>query len=229
MTMNPKRWRVTSYDSEISGEKFHVIDTPGLADDTEKAGKDEEYIRKMREGVKKFDCLWFVTTLDDTRIRSDEKRALDILTRSLGGNIWKHALIVFTFADKVKKEKFEECLLKRTELICKEIYKIFEKLNISDREVAYNIPSIAVSNEEDILPNGKEWLSELYTLTFTRIKEDGLLTFVELTKDDLSFEDDPSFEKKRIHLDKKQRKRVKKTLLGRLGKWVKKGWKWLWG
>ena len=179
------------YDSKICGVKFRLIDTPGLADDTEEAGKDEEYIRKMKEGIKKFDCLWFVTILDDTRVRLDEKRALDILTRSLGESIWKHALIVFTFADKVKKEKFEERLSKRTELIREEIQRIFERLNISDK---CNIPSIAVSNEEAILPNGKEWLPELYSLTFTRIRDNGLLTFVK------------------THLDKDQTERVKETL-----------------
>ena len=245
---------VKVYDSKICGVKLHVIDTPGLADDTEEVGKDEKYIRKMKEDIKKFDCLWFVTKLDDTRVRLDEKRALDILTRSLGGNIWKHALIVFTFADKVKTEKFEERLSKRTKLIREEIQKTIQKtfkrlnISISDKEIAYNIPSVAVSNEDDILPNEKEWLPELYSLTFTRIKEDGLLTFIELTKDDLSFEEqsekrkhsdeeqtkDVPFEKKkkkkkkkkkRIHLNLKQGKRVKETLFDKVGRWIGSGLK----
>ena len=208
----PQTMDVKSYSLEMEGMNCHVIDTPGLADDTEEAGKDEEYIRKMREGVKKFDCLWFVTKLDDTRIRSDEKRTLDILTRSLGGNIWKHALIVFTFADKVETEKFKERLSKRTELIREEIQRTFERLNISDKEVACNIPSVAVSNEEDILPNGKEWLSGLYTQTFKRLKDSGLFAFVKLTKDDVSFEKKKKKKKKkkkRIHLDEEQTETVK--------------------
>ena len=45
--------------------------------------------------------LLYITRLDDTRFRPDEKRTLKLLTEKLGSNIWNNAILVLTFAASV--------------------------------------------------------------------------------------------------------------------------------
>ncbi|MEA5569870.1 GTPase [Calothrix sp. UHCC 0171] len=168
---------VKAYDGEINNIEFTIFDTPGLCDDVEEAGNDKNYLELMQSKVSELDLMWFVSRLDETRVTGDEKRGIKLISEAFTPKIWEHAIIVFTYANSVKPEKYKEKLAKRTELIRKEISKF------TDDEIANNIPSLAVDNECRTTPDGKEWLGELYTQIFARMNEKGILPFLIATAD----------------------------------------------
>lgn len=171
----PTTMSVESYDSDALGIKFTVIDTPGLCDELEEVGNDEKYLELIRSKVKQFDCMWFVTRLNETRITSDEKRGIKLITESFGPEVWEHAIIVFTFSCSVNMLKYSIALEKRTELIRAEIAKY------SSEKIANSVPSVTVDNESKTTPDGSEWLGELYTRVFTRMSDRGLMSFFAAT------------------------------------------------
>ena len=121
----PETVEVKEYNSDIDGVPFTVVDTPGLADDLDEFRKDQKYLDSIRSQVKKIDCLFFVTRLDDTRVSRDEKQAIKVISEELEPNegassIWENSVIVFTFANNVQSSKYSNTLEKRTKLIQKE-------------------------------------------------------------------------------------------------------------
>lgn len=167
----PTTMSVESYDSTALGVQFTIIDTPGLCDDLEEVGNDEEYLNLIRSKVPKFDCMWFVSRLDETRVTSDEKRGIKLIGEAFGEKVWEHSIIIFTWANSLDSQKYPVALSKRTELIRNEISKH------TDSKTAQNIPSVAVDNTSKITPDGAEWLGELYTKVMTRISEKGVMSF----------------------------------------------------
>ncbi|MEL6930941.1 MAG: GTPase [Cyanobacteria bacterium J06600_6] len=85
-----------------------LIDTPGLAEDDEEC--DLNYLRLIRENIEldRIHTTLYVSRLDETRFRADEKRTLKLLTESLGTSIWKNAILVFTFAASISEDKRKE-------------------------------------------------------------------------------------------------------------------------
>jgi len=195
-------------DSEINGVKFTVVDTPGLCDDVVEKGKDEEYLKKIQSKVPKIDLLWFVTALDDSRVRRDEKDGIKIITQAFGTDIWKHSIIVFTRADNVKKN-YSEYLKERTKRIQDTIGEY------AGIEVAKEIPAVAVTNEEEKTPDGKVWVAELYTKVFMRMSEKGTLPFFLATVERLVFSSVNALEagQKKINLNEEQKEELKIKLL----------------
>jgi len=184
------------------------MDTPGLCDDMEEVGNDEKYIQMMRVKVKSVDSLWYVTRLDDTRVTSDEKRGIKILSEAMGPKVWNNGVIVFTFSNNIDPKNYAEALSRRTELLRQEIAKY------APREAA-KIPSVAVDNNKPTTPDGKEWLGELFTKVFSQISKEGATPFyIAMAKDLQPKKDDSSVQpqKPRIVLDEKQREEVKKTI-----------------
>jgi GTP-binding protein EngB required for normal cell division len=171
----PSTMMVESYDSEINGIQFTVIDTPGLCDDLEEAGNDQQYLELMRSKATQLDVMWFVSPLNDTRVRVDEKRGIKLISEAFSSEVWERAVIVFTFADKIDAPDYPVVLQKRTELIRKEIAKY------TGDEVASNIPSVAVANKSDTTPDGNKWLGELYAKVFVRMSEKGTIPFLLAT------------------------------------------------
>ncbi|MBW4599645.1 MAG: 50S ribosome-binding GTPase [Calothrix sp. FI2-JRJ7] len=177
---------VEAYNSQVNGVNFTVFDTPGLCDDFEEADNDEKYLELMQSKVKQIDSMWFVSRLDEARVTADEKRGIKLISEAFTPKVWKHAVIIFTYANSVEKERYTEALEKRTELIRKEISKY------ASAEIANDIPSVAVDNKSRMTPDDKEWLGELYTKVFVRISERGVLPFLIATADSVKTPQDKS-------------------------------------
>ncbi|MEH1949117.1 MAG: GTPase [Nostoc sp.] len=215
---------VESYESELDGIKFTVIDTPGLCDDVEEVERDQHYLELMRSKVTQIDSMWFVSPLNETRVRRDEIEAIELISRAFGKQVWEHAVIIFTFANSVNASKYPEALKKRTELIRKAIANC-EDVGLV---VANDIPSVAVDTGSETTPDGEKWLGELFTKVFSRISERGAIPFFLVMADSLKpphqnkKESDQystpfgyaqvGSEKPRIELNEQQKKEVKKTI-----------------
>ncbi|HAO13553.1 MAG TPA: hypothetical protein DCQ51_20905 [Planktothrix sp. UBA8407] len=95
-----------AYNSPLGS--ISLIDTPGLAEDDSLT--DERYLSMVRSKVNlnEIYSLLYITRLDDTRFRPDEKRTLKLLTEKLGSKIWNNAILVLTFAASVPSYKRDE-------------------------------------------------------------------------------------------------------------------------
>ncbi len=200
---------VKFYDNDINGVKFTIVDTPGLCDDIAEEGKDQKYIELIRSEVNSIDLLWFVTPIYEPRIRRDELDGIKIITEMFGIDIWKHSIIVFTFADKADDDYLIQ-LEERTQDIQEAIAKVIEtttrkytntnqiELEIArGKEIASQIPSVAADNKKsEKTPDGKNWVAELYTQAFVRISERGTIPFLLATLQRLSI---PNFSSARFY------------------------------
>src|SRR5919199_4451993 len=200
----PTTMGVEEYDSEISGIEFKVIDTPGLCDDLEEAANDYKYLELMRAKVKHIDSMWFVSRLDETRVTSDEKRGIKLISDALGSKVWEHAVIIFTFANNKDASSYPVALQKRTELIQKEIAKH------AGAEIANHVPSVAVDNKSETTPDEEKWLGELYTKVFTRISQQGAIPFLLATAEFVKprRQEAPSYEAPRYEAKRYEQPRI---------------------
>lgn len=173
----PTTMEIKNYERNMNGVEIIVTDTPGLCDELEEAGNDYKYLEMMRSQVNKIDSMWFVTRLDDTRVSTDEKKGIKLISEGFKAKIWEQAIIVFTFADNLSREKYPIALEKRTELIRKEIAKY------AGVAIANNVPAVAVTNSNIFTPDGNKWLGELFTQVYCRLSEEGIAPFLMSTVD----------------------------------------------
>ncbi|MBN3960826.1 GTPase [Nostoc sp. NMS8] len=166
---DPTTMEVQSYEHEINGIKFTIIDTPGLCDNIPEKGNDQKYIELIRNKVKQIDSLCFVTRLDDARVSTDEMRGIELISEAFTQDVWKYAVIIFTRANKADNYVID--LQERTKRIQHEI------ANYTGDEVASTIPSVAVDNKSQTTPDGKRWLEELYTQIFKKMSDRGAVPF----------------------------------------------------
>lgn len=227
----PTTMSVASYQHEHGGLQYHIVDTPGLCDDLPEVGNDQRYLADIRDASDQADCLLFVTELDAARVSGDERRGIKLLTEALGASVWENALIVFTRADKFDADEFEANLKERISLL-REAIAAYAPLH-----AAY-IPALAVSNTSQQLPNGKPWLSELFTQVLLRLRHDATVPFLHSMMHDVGIDQPerqakagatevnhtapagstpkPGPEKPRIDLNPEQEERIKKTIWDRI-------------
>lgn len=225
--------QVESYPHTHGGLNYNIIDTPGLCDDLPEQGNDQRYLADIREAASKTDCLLFVTELDASRISSDERRGIKMITEALGPAVWENALIIFTRADKINPNDFAEDLTARSSLVRRAI------ANFAPLHASY-IPSLAVSNTSETLPNGKPWLGEFFTQVVMRLQGDATIPFIHSMKEDVGIsssgntantgnsqkeesprssdkrESSAKKEKPRIVLNEEQQQKIKETAWKRI-------------
>jgi GTPase Era involved in 16S rRNA processing len=95
---------IRHYDHTSPLGDICLIDTPGLAEDDIEC--DKKYLDLIINSVdlNTIDTLIYVSRLDETRFRPEEKRTIILLTEKLGTFIWNKAWLVFTFAASVPNE-----------------------------------------------------------------------------------------------------------------------------
>jgi predicted GTPase len=104
---------VTHYAQNSPWGEICLIDTPGLAEDD--LDCDNKYLDLIRQKVnlRETFATFYITRLDDTRFRPDEKRTLSRLTEHLGKQIWKRTILILTFAASVPPHRRNEAANQR--------------------------------------------------------------------------------------------------------------------
>ena len=107
-----------------------LIDTPGLAEDDEAC--DEAYLSLVRAKVNlaQIYATIYVTRLNETRFRPDEKRTLRLLTNRLGASIWNRSILVLTFAASIPNHQLEIVAEKRSQQIFEFIQNLTKEQDI---------------------------------------------------------------------------------------------------
>lgn len=80
-----------------------LIDTPGLTEDT--VGQDVAYLESIRRSVNlhQLRAVFYVSRLDEMRLRADEIRTIKLLTKHLGRVIWDRVWLILTFTASVSE------------------------------------------------------------------------------------------------------------------------------
>lgn len=158
---DPCTMDVSIHEKNINGAIIRVIDTPGLCDQEENVGNDQNYIQLIRQKIPySIDAILYTSRLDDPRVDGSEKRGLRLITEAFGELFWKKAIIVFTRSENVKS-RVNEYLQQRTI----RIHNALLVLKLSNHIVSA-IPSLAVENEEP-----KRGFEELLFALLNRVDE----------------------------------------------------------
>lgn len=131
------------YPLTVQESHLCLIDTPGLGNNEQ----TDQYLESIRSQIKEFDSVWFVSKLLDSRVSGDEKRAIQLISKTLGPEIWEKSVLVFTFSDCVKPSQHEIALQKRTELLQRVI------ASYAGADVASHVSSVVVANLDESLPD----------------------------------------------------------------------------
>lgn len=145
-----------------------MFDTPGLADGT---GKEEEYLRKIREKVTgPCDVFIFCTQMNTTLFRADDIKTLATLAKAFGPCLWEHALVALTFANNVHPPKnadvteieyFDDRML----MFKKAITDVILEAGVPEKVVT-NVPFVAAGHLwEPSLPGITDWRRNLWVET----------------------------------------------------------------
>jgi GTPase Era involved in 16S rRNA processing len=92
-----------------------LIDTPGLAEDDIECDNKYLGLIKQKVNLKQTFATFYISRLDDTRFRPDEKRTLSRLTEHLGSQIWSRTILILTFAASVPSHRRDEATKQRYE------------------------------------------------------------------------------------------------------------------
>jgi predicted GTPase len=205
-TFTPGPTSIRRYQHLKDNIPYEIIDTPGLCDDLPEVGRDAEYLRRMSEEVPEVDVVLYITRLDDERVRADEKRGIQLVTQAFGESIWRHAVIVFTGADRVAPERFKNTVTERTRLLRASIER-------QAPGVGRDVPVVPVSNVSPLLPDGEEWLPDLFTRTYVRLRARAAVPFlISMREDVMGTAEQPP----RIELDEEQKEQVRQRTLERI-------------
>jgi hypothetical protein len=120
---------------------------------------------------------------DERSVLKDEKRAIRIISKAFGEKIWKQSVIVFTCAcsRNIVLYEYQNDLKEWTKILKKEI-EIY-----AGKDIAEQIPSVAVDNNSETTPDGQRWLGNLYTTSIQRISDLGFLQWVIATEERLVY------------------------------------------
>ena len=161
-------------------DKYSIIDTPGLCDRPAEYRKDYVYVARLEDGAPRFDGLWFVTPLLEVGLTDGEKRAIELITRAYGRDAWRYSLIVLTYAQTLE-QGYQRIYQEKMECVRQEIARL------TGAEIAAEIPAVGVASSARIVPDCKEWLSELYLAVSMRMSDQGYLSFLLTTARRLKF------------------------------------------
>ncbi len=167
----PHTTKVTPYAYEQDKVNLTMFDTPGLKDDVN-GTNDYSYLEDMVKNSQQPDLLIFAIRMDDTSFRRQDMSAIQNISAAFGWPAWRNAIIILTFANKVRKEG--EAYDSRTNKVyynrirdkfAEDITKALLEYKVQ-RDVANNIPVIPVGLvKQPLIPSDERkvsWVDEFW-------------------------------------------------------------------
>ena len=219
---DPQTKKVEPFKGEYHDVNYTIYDTPGLEETYGGEKLDREYLKQMTDQCPSPDVLWYVRRLDIHREDIDSN-ALKMIHQTFGETIWNRTLTVFTHADNITSEKFQEVLKGRTQRLNNVIAQVTDGKKLG-------VPAVAVVNADPPTPNtpppntpdGRNWLGELFITSLEQLNPEQINAFFLAFAEDLEIPkplrpepnhqeiimESSSEPEKRIKLDKKQLERL---------------------
>lgn len=101
-----------------------LIDTPGLGEDSKEL--DKKYLKMIKKYIKNKDIhrTLYISPLNDTRFRPQEKQTIKLITSELGYWVWEKNWLILTFGSKISPDRLDEVAKNRTQQIGNYIYNL---------------------------------------------------------------------------------------------------------
>ena len=181
----------------IEGIDVLVWDSPGLLDHN-----DTNYLENLKSvySTHGLDVVIYCVKMNDTKFFPEDKMAIRKLTEGFGKEVWKKTVIALTFANTIQDPDEED-----HEIYFLEDFTEWERqlrgvpngilrneLDI-DSEVLAALPIIAVGNSAGKpkkprpLPNGDNWLSELWLSCYSVMSDSAGIALFKISKHRLVF------------------------------------------
>ena len=142
----------------------------------------------QRKGCSNSDLVLYCTKMTDTRFRKEDHDAIRKLTRGLGKDIWKNAIFVMTFANRVRQIPERGHKLtpdeehKRNSAFFKQQIEKWRALLVSavveagvDAKITTTIPIVPAGyHSKDELPDCDNWLILLRNASIQKVKKQSL-------------------------------------------------------
>ena len=173
---------MTSYDFNINDVDITVFDTPRLAEGTR---KDEEHLQEIKEKVTAFDVFIFCTEMDTERFRDDDINTTQKLTEAFGSQLWEHAVVALTFANRVrppfskKDMKEQDFFDQRYRMFKKKIKNVIKEVGVADEVLSF-VPFVAATGDlsEPRLRGIHNWVNAFWIATFKRLNRSAIPAFL---------------------------------------------------
>ena len=159
--------KVTSYKQIYDQVKFMVFDT-GFSPDLE----DVAQIPSSEQP----DAIVFTLKMDDTTLSQDDLKAIQSITKAFGWKVWRNAMFILTFANRISKPGHSTKSRENTvyfnavrNKFALEVTETLMKVNV-ESDVANRIPVIPVGlvSEPFIESDGRgvSWVEEFWDVLF---------------------------------------------------------------
>ena len=180
-TLNDETVEVGKKEKIVSDCNAEVIayDTPGFHKD------EDEYTRKIKEHSKDVDVLIYCISVEPPRAVMDKDiKLLKLLKSALDADIWKHCVIVLTFANTIISTLQQQGI--------KDVKKNFKiklshwkgKVEVALKEAAIMNPDLipivtaGISRKPSFFNDERSWLSELWFTILGKLSNDGQMALL---------------------------------------------------
>ena len=168
---------VASHTFMKNNVEVTVWDCPGLQDGTE---NEERYLQHLKDQTKSdIDIMLYCISVDDVRFDQERHGAAMLkLTEVFGRDIWKHTVIVLTFANRLVmrlrrmklnvplEDVFEEKLAEWKS----KLQQLLRSINCTENEIIEKISVVPAGFNKPSLPGRKYWLSSVWMAIFKTLK-----------------------------------------------------------
>ena len=174
----PHTTEVTPYEHAHDKIDFTFFDTPGFQDEADGAN-DYNYLKDMVQNNQEPDLIIFTIKMDD-KFREEDAESIKEITNAFGWKVWKHAMFVLTFANKVslpdasvKSWKNKVSYNRIQDEFALNVTNLLQECKVQE-EVINNIPIIPVGLvSQPIIPSDsrqESWLKEFWQAVNARLK-----------------------------------------------------------
>jgi GTPase SAR1 family protein len=172
-TLEVEQYTFTKHNVEVT-----VWDCPGLQDGTQ---NEEAYLEDLKNKTNgDIDVMLYCISMEDTRFdRQCHGAAMQHLTQAFGHRIWRHTVIVLTFANcqvrrlKKRQSNVDEEFEKKVREWKTKIQSILHELKCTDKpsdSVIEQIQVVPAGFKTPSLPGRKFWLSDVWIAIFATLK-----------------------------------------------------------
>ena len=164
--------------------RIKIWDTPGLGDGFN--CNEEEYVKKLAICVAQSDLLLYCLDMRRRMERSDIEE-MQRLTKYAGVDVWRNAVFVLTFANKVVPEDEEEDTNKYFQAVLKSwedaIHRVLtEKVQLSG-DIADEVSIIPTGYMKHSPPDRQEWFTPFWKTAFAKTKSSAQPTLLQINID----------------------------------------------
>ena len=202
--LKPQTLGVEKTSVTMNGISVTVYDSPGLQDGTE---NEQKYLAEMHKNCRDVDLVFYCLEMITTRWTPPEIESIRLLTEKFGGTFWDKAVFVLTKGNLVQSPDADDDDPEGlTKIYFQNVKETFEKkvraevkkqtIDAKVKDPPKHFDSLPVvpagSEAEQILPDGKHFIGNLWITCLERIDPNRAEIFMQATNTEervVSFDD----------------------------------------